>query len=188
MPDGAHHRRTAGRYGSNQTFIGKRQEVLHGTAAACDDDDLDIRVAIQMLHRSDELFAGLRSLDKGVSSDNPYGRPTSPRVLHDVALGCALFGDALRLVGDLFPVRIGRGVREALGQQVVPRVARPHLDQLTGMLQRNQDALAKGIRNMAPFVRLFNNAVGNGRWFDNYICGLLPPSVGSFNEEGCLAQ
>jgi phospholipid/cholesterol/gamma-HCH transport system substrate-binding protein len=60
------------------------------------------------------------------------------------------------------------------------------LDQLTGMLQRNQDALGKGIKNMAPFVRLFNNAVGNGRWFDNYICGLLPPALGPINEEGCL--
>jgi phospholipid/cholesterol/gamma-HCH transport system substrate-binding protein len=60
------------------------------------------------------------------------------------------------------------------------------LDQLTGMLQRNQDALGKGIKNMAPFVRLFNNAVGNGRWFDNYICGLLPPPLGPINQEGCL--
>lgn len=62
------------------------------------------------------------------------------------------------------------------------------LDQLTGMLQRNQDALGRGIKNMAPFVRLFNNAVGNGRWFDNYICGLLPPPVGPINEEGCLGK
>jgi phospholipid/cholesterol/gamma-HCH transport system substrate-binding protein len=61
------------------------------------------------------------------------------------------------------------------------------LDQLTGMLQRNQDALGKGIKNMAPFIRLFNNAVGNGRWFDNYICGLLPPPIGPINQEGCLA-
>jgi phospholipid/cholesterol/gamma-HCH transport system substrate-binding protein len=60
------------------------------------------------------------------------------------------------------------------------------LDQLTGMLQRNQDALAQGIKNMAPFYRLFNNAVGNGRWFDNYICGLIPPQLGPINEEGCL--
>jgi phospholipid/cholesterol/gamma-HCH transport system substrate-binding protein len=62
------------------------------------------------------------------------------------------------------------------------------LDQLTGMLQRNQDALAQGIKNMAPFYRLFNNAVGNGRWFDNYICGLLPPSIGPINQEGCLGR
>ena len=60
------------------------------------------------------------------------------------------------------------------------------LDQLTGMLQRNQDALGKGIKNMAPFIRLFNNAVGNGRWFDNYLCGLVPPPLGPINQEGCI--
>jgi phospholipid/cholesterol/gamma-HCH transport system substrate-binding protein len=62
------------------------------------------------------------------------------------------------------------------------------LDQLTGMLERNQEALGQGIKNMAPFIRLFNNAVGNGRWFDNYLCGLLPPPVGPMNQEGCLGR
>jgi phospholipid/cholesterol/gamma-HCH transport system substrate-binding protein len=62
------------------------------------------------------------------------------------------------------------------------------LDQLTDMLARNQEALGQGIKNMAPFVRLFNNAVGNGRWFDNYICGLLPPPIGTVNQEGCLGK
>ena len=59
------------------------------------------------------------------------------------------------------------------------------LDQFTAMLQRNQDSLAKGIEKFAPFVRQFNNTIGNGRWFDNYICGLLPPSVGPINPQGC---
>ncbi|MBK1784063.1 MCE family protein [Prauserella cavernicola] len=62
------------------------------------------------------------------------------------------------------------------------------LDQLTAMLQRNQDSLSEGIRRFAPFIRVFNNTIGNGRWFDNYICGLLLPSVGPLNEEGCNAQ
>ena len=60
------------------------------------------------------------------------------------------------------------------------------LDQFTGMLQRNQQALANGIASFAPFVRVFTNTIGTGRWFDNYICGLLPPSVGPINPEGCL--
>jgi phospholipid/cholesterol/gamma-HCH transport system substrate-binding protein len=64
------------------------------------------------------------------------------------------------------------------------------LDKLTGMLQRNQDALGNGIKNLAPFARLFNNAVGNGHWFDNYICGLLPPAtpLPGVNEQGCLGR
>ncbi|GAB3446432.1 MCE family protein [Actinophytocola sediminis] len=61
------------------------------------------------------------------------------------------------------------------------------LDQLTAMLARNQEELAAGVANLAPFLRLFNNAVGNGRWFDNYICGLLPPTSGALNQNGCLA-
>ncbi|WP_431877539.1 MCE family protein [Amycolatopsis sacchari] len=59
------------------------------------------------------------------------------------------------------------------------------LDQLTSMLQRNQDSLAQGIARFAPYIRVFTNTVGNGHWFDNYICGLLLPSIGPLNQEGC---
>lgn len=64
------------------------------------------------------------------------------------------------------------------------------LDRVSTMLQRNQDALDRGLSLMAPFYRVFANTLGNGRWFDVYICGLLPPSVNlgvvGFTEEGCL--
>jgi phospholipid/cholesterol/gamma-HCH transport system substrate-binding protein len=63
-----------------------------------------------------------------------------------------------------------------------------NLDQLTSMLQRNQDSLAQGIAKYAPFIRVFTNTVGNGRWFDNYICGLVLPSVGPVNQEGCYTK
>jgi phospholipid/cholesterol/gamma-HCH transport system substrate-binding protein len=63
-----------------------------------------------------------------------------------------------------------------------------NLDQLTSMLQRNQDSLAQGIAKYAPFIRVFANTVGNGRWFDNYICGLVLPSVGPVNQEGCYTK
>ena len=58
----------------------------------------------------------------------------------------------------------------------------------TGMLQRNQDSLAQGIAKFAPFIRVFTNTIGNGRWFDNYICGLLLPSFGPINEQGCYTK
>jgi phospholipid/cholesterol/gamma-HCH transport system substrate-binding protein len=57
---------------------------------------------------------------------------------------------------------------------------RPTLDRLndvTGILQRNQDNLGRSLALLAPFTRLGANATGNGRWFDGYICGLLPPVV-----------
>lgn len=59
------------------------------------------------------------------------------------------------------------------------------LDRVAATLERNRDALAAGIRDEAPFVRVFANAVGNGRWFDNYICGLVFPPLGPVNEGGC---
>lgn len=63
------------------------------------------------------------------------------------------------------------------------------LDQVTTMLQRNQDHLAGTIAALEPYVTGFNNTVGNGRWFDGYLCGMLPPSIGAgplqVNPEGC---
>ncbi|MEJ2868374.1 MCE family protein [Actinomycetospora sp. OC33-EN08] len=54
----------------------------------------------------------------------------------------------------------------------------PTLESLNGVLttlQENSANLENGIRLLAPFVRVFANVVGNGRWFDAYICNLDPP-------------
>ncbi|GGI93725.1 ABC transporter substrate-binding protein [Saccharopolyspora subtropica] len=59
------------------------------------------------------------------------------------------------------------------------------LDRVTKMLQRNQDNLNRSLEMFAPFTRLFANVLGNGRWFDTYICGLLPPAIGPINQKGC---
>jgi phospholipid/cholesterol/gamma-HCH transport system substrate-binding protein len=59
------------------------------------------------------------------------------------------------------------------------------LDELTSMLQRNQDSLAAGIRAFAPFVRFGTNIAGSGRWIDGYLCGLVLPSFGPLNQQGC---
>lgn len=79
-----------------------------------------------------------------------------------------------------------QGLVDDNNEQLAPVLA--DLDQLTNMLQRNQESLSEGIEQFAPFVRVFNNTIGNGRWFDNYVCGLLLPSLGPLNEEGCNAQ
>lgn len=43
------------------------------------------------------------------------------------------------------------------------------------VLQRNQDNLDKGINRLAPFVRVFADNLGNGRWFDTIVQNLLTP-------------
>ncbi|WP_329052500.1 MCE family protein [Amycolatopsis sp. NBC_01488] len=79
-----------------------------------------------------------------------------------------------------------QGLIDDNGKQLDPVLT--SLDQLTSMLQRNQDSLAEGIKKFAPFIRVFTNTIGNGRWFDNYICGLVLPSFGPINEEGCYTK
>jgi phospholipid/cholesterol/gamma-HCH transport system substrate-binding protein len=52
------------------------------------------------------------------------------------------------------------------------------LDKVLTLLNDNQENLDRGLSLLGPFYRVFNNVIGNGRWFDNYIqnlsvCGLL---------------
>ena len=57
----------------------------------------------------------------------------------------------------------------------------PALQQLatvTDILSRNRAALAQTINKLAPFVRVFTNTLGNGRWFDSFVDNLLPAIVG----------
>ncbi|GAA2809696.1 MCE family protein [Saccharopolyspora taberi] len=67
--------------------------------------------------------------------------------------------------------------------QLGPALAQ--LDRVTKMLERNQEDLSASLARFAPFTRLFANVLGNGHWFDTYICGLLPPAVGPINPKGC---
>ncbi|SFS63200.1 MCE family protein [Saccharopolyspora flava] len=68
-----------------------------------------------------------------------------------------------------------RGLVADNQQQMKP--ALDQLDQLTAMLKRNQDNLDHALGALAPYVRGFNNTIGNGRWFEGYFCGLLPPPI-----------
>jgi len=35
------------------------------------------------------------------------------------------------------------------------------------------------VNNLAPFVRVFTNTLGNGRWFDSFVNDLVPTVVGA---------
>ncbi|HSV67045.1 MAG TPA: MCE family protein [Mycobacteriales bacterium] len=66
-----------------------------------------------------------------------------------------------------------RGVVQDNARQLGPALAQ--LQQVVDTLQRNQDALDRGLGLLAPYLRVFTNTLGNGRWFDTYIQNLVTP-------------
>jgi phospholipid/cholesterol/gamma-HCH transport system substrate-binding protein len=48
------------------------------------------------------------------------------------------------------------------------------LDRVTDILQRNQDNLNRALAVAGPYTRLIGNTLGNGRWMDGYLCGVVP--------------
>ena len=71
-------------------------------------------------------------------------------------------------------------VRQALVRQSRAdlKPALDHLENVVGVLNKNEDNLDKSLRLMAPFYRVFANTLGTGPWFDTYIQNLTVP-VGS---------
>jgi phospholipid/cholesterol/gamma-HCH transport system substrate-binding protein len=59
------------------------------------------------------------------------------------------------------------------------RPALQNLKNVLAVLQANQANLDRGIELLAPFVRVFANTIGNGRWFDTYIHNLVPVPGGA---------
>jgi virulence factor Mce-like protein len=53
------------------------------------------------------------------------------------------------------------------------------LSRVTDILSRNRAALAQTVEELAPFVRVFTNTLGNGRWFDSFVNDLIPTVVGA---------
>jgi phospholipid/cholesterol/gamma-HCH transport system substrate-binding protein len=74
-------------------------------------------------------------------------------------------------------------------QQLKPTLDK--LGEVTDVLRRNQDNLDRSLALLAPFARVGANATGNGRWFEGYLCGLLPPTLTplglQINPAGCTS-
>jgi phospholipid/cholesterol/gamma-HCH transport system substrate-binding protein len=56
--------------------------------------------------------------------------------------------------------------------QIGPALA--NVTSVLDTLEANQANLDRSIALLAPFVRVFANTVGNGRWFDTYIQNIVP--------------
>ncbi|MDQ0763264.1 virulence factor Mce-like protein [Streptomyces canus] len=51
------------------------------------------------------------------------------------------------------------------------------LNRVVRMLERNESSLDRSVELLAPYVRVFTNALGNGRWFDSYVQNLVAAPV-----------
>ncbi|MFF6882818.1 MCE family protein [Streptomyces sp. NPDC012421] len=62
------------------------------------------------------------------------------------------------------------------------------LGRVTGVLEKNSGQLDKTLALVGPYYRLVGNTLGNGRWFDSYLCGVVPRGYlpeGSQPKTGC---
>lgn len=48
------------------------------------------------------------------------------------------------------------------------------LSRVTTVLAENKGKLDKTLSLLGPYYRLVGNTLGNGRWFDSYLCGVVP--------------
>lgn len=60
-------------------------------------------------------------------------------------------------------------------EQIGPALA--ELQAFVDLLVKNQDNLDKSMVQGAQFYNLFNNSLGNGRWWDTSVGNILPPGI-----------
>lgn len=61
------------------------------------------------------------------------------------------------------------------------------LGQVTSTLEANQASLNSALALLGPYSRVVTNTLGNGRWFDAYLCGLVTPVYGGTQPaSGCM--
>jgi phospholipid/cholesterol/gamma-HCH transport system substrate-binding protein len=150
---------------------------------------------------------GLASLSESVASKDGVvtsllasARKVTGTLAHEDAKFSALIGDGNLLLAELElrqdAIHSLFVDTEALAAQLSGLVsddqaalepALQSLNQVTSLLQADQGDLAKALALAGPYYRLLGNALGNGRWFDVYLCGLVPHSVAPDNTpaHGC---
>ncbi|WP_246266788.1 MCE family protein [Nonomuraea typhae] len=62
------------------------------------------------------------------------------------------------------------------------------LSRVGDVLLRNQQDLDRALALAGPYTRLVGNTIGNGRWMDGYLCGVIPRHYlpDGLPEKGCL--
>lgn len=133
------------------------------------------------------LLAGTRKITGTLASENA----AFEALLHD---GNLLLGELQRRRDAIHSLLTGTDdlSRQLIGlvgdneRQLQPTLRA--LDQVTATLKNNQSSLDAALRIVGPYYRLIGNTVGNGRWLDGYLCGLIPKSYAprAVPNKGCI--
>jgi phospholipid/cholesterol/gamma-HCH transport system substrate-binding protein len=179
--------------------IGRLEQSLRTLSDTFRDTPDDVRGTLDGLSRLSRTIAGRDQQIRQLLTNTH----TVSRVLADrnaeferlLADGNLLLAEVVRRRDAISALLTGiqtlsvqlRGLVADNNAQLRPALAQ--LDRVAAVLQRNQDNLDRALDLAPVFIRLFTNAVGNGRWFDSYACGLLPPATAlgplEINEGGC---
>lgn len=119
------------------------------------------------------LLAGAHNLTKTLANSND----DFAKLLEDGNLLLTELGRRRQAIHDLLTgaqqlaTQLSGLVADNKGQL---NAALSQLGQVTDILQRQNDNLAKSLDLAAPYFRLVTSTAGSGRWVDSYLCGLVP--------------
>ena len=147
------------------------------------------------------LSSSVASRDSAVTSLLAGARKVTGTLAREDARFQALLGDGNLLLSELRQRQAAINAllvsTQALAIQLTGLVndnqaqlgpALQALNQVTTILQDDQASLSRALALAGPYYRLLGNTLGNGRWFDVYLCGLVPRSYapGNTPKRGCM--
>jgi phospholipid/cholesterol/gamma-HCH transport system substrate-binding protein len=148
------------------------------------DSPQDVRAAVEGLGRLSRTVASrddkLRSLLDHANGVTGVLSARNAQIVSLLSDGDLLLKELRKRRGDIHTLLVNTAtladqltglVRD---NRAAVRPALAHLKNVLAVLETNQANLDRSIRLLAPFVRVFANTTGNGRWFDTYIQNLVP--------------
>ncbi|MFI1168000.1 MCE family protein [Streptomyces sp. NPDC020801] len=172
---------------TEQVDTQKLAKALDTISTTFQDSPAEVRASIQGLSRISKTIA---SRDKALHGLLDHANGVT-KVLAEHTKGfSALVEDGDKLFKEISKRRAA--IHQLLGSSALLGIelsglvednrkeigpALKNLNTFVTMLERNQASLDRSVELLAPYVRVFTNTLGNGRWFDSYVQNLVAAPV-----------
>ncbi|MGW7261442.1 MCE family protein [Streptomyces sp. NPDC054834] len=172
---------------SEKVDTGRLAKALDTISTTFQDSPTEVRASIKGLSRISRTVA---SRDKALSELLRHAKGTTGVLADRSADFTALVDDGDKLFQEISKRRkaihnllktsaaLGielSGLVEDNDKEIGPALG--GLNHVVQMLERNQASLDRSVKLLAPYVRVFTNTLGNGRWFDSYVQNLVAAPV-----------